>query len=188
MEKPINQAITSINNNKVKNNNKKILILIVVALVLLTAVWIWKSVEISQTKKQAETEKQAIRQQAQGNLIQAHKTHLILLAKPMIWALRTEMIQGNMGQVNLYLSDLVKEKNIERVVIADAKGKIIASTNKKDEGQPYSSVNAGNSLNGEQTIVQQAGENTLLVTSPIMGFNNRLGTLLIKYTVPKTAL
>ncbi|WP_158828514.1 hypothetical protein [Mucilaginibacter lacusdianchii] len=189
MEKQTNSTSnqSSTKNDRLTNSNKRaLLILTVVALVLLAGIWIWKSVEVSHAKKQAETEKQAIRQEAKGNLLQAHEAHLKLLAKPMVWALRTEMMQGNMGQVNLYLSDLVKEKNIQRVVIADTKGTIIASTNKKDEGQPFTSIAAGSIQNNDNATVQQAGDSVLMLTSPVMGFNNRLGTLLIKYNVPKT--
>jgi hypothetical protein len=168
------------------NNKRNILILVIVALVLLAIVWLWKTLEISHVKKQAETEKQTIKTQAQSNIMQAHEAHLMLLTKPMVWALRTEMMQGNLGQVNLYLSDMVKEKNIQRIVIADPKGRIIASTNKKDEGQPFANIGPGLNINANATTVVHAGDSVLTATSPIMGFNNRLGTLLIKYNVPKT--
>lgn len=161
------------------------LIIIVSALVLLASLWVWKSIEISQVEKRAEGQKQAIKITAKNQLMEAHEAHLKLLAKPMIWALRTEMMQGNMGQVNLYLSDLVKEKNIQRVLVANPKGTVIASTNKKDEGQSFISLGAGNIQNNDNTTIQQAGDSKLMVTSPIMGFNNRLGTLLIKYNIPK---
>jgi C4-dicarboxylate-specific signal transduction histidine kinase len=109
---------------------------VVVALVLIAGMWLWKTIEISRLSKQAETERKALKIEATSQIMQAHEAHLILLAKPLIWALRTEMLQGNLSQANLYLNDLVKEKGIQRIVIADPIGTIIASTNKKDEGQP----------------------------------------------------
>jgi hypothetical protein len=183
----VNQINTSV--PRVATRERKALLMMgVAAIVLLAGLWIWKSVEINQVRKKAEMEKQAIKVAAKNQLMQAHDLHLQLLAKPMIWALRTEMMQGNIGQVNLYLSDMVKEKNIQRVLIADTKGKVVASTNKKDEGQLFSSIESGTELNISTTMIKNTKDSVLTMTSPIMGFNNRLGTFLIRYSVPQKQL
>ncbi|GAB2976508.1 hypothetical protein GCM10027049_09220 [Mucilaginibacter puniceus] len=149
----------------------------------MATIWIWKAIEISNLKDKAQTEQLALKAEANQQLLQAHSQHLQLLAKPFVWALRTEMMQGNLNQVNLYMADMVKEQNIQRIIVADTKGTIIASTNKKDEGRPWAEVITDADVNIANTQVDTAA-NVLTMTSPIMGFNNRLGTLLIKYTVP----
>ncbi|WP_374163701.1 hypothetical protein [Arcticibacter sp. MXS-1] len=165
---------------------KKYLITIGVALILLISLWIWKSVEISGIRNASEKEKQNLKEQATSEIAEVHKQHLLLLAKPFVWAVRTELMQGNRNQVNLYLNDMVKEKNFQQIAIADNKGKIIASTNKKDEGQPFSSIASAGSLNNNDTNIETQSDSTLVMTSPVMGFNSRLGTLLIRYTIPQT--
>ncbi|MFD0793443.1 hypothetical protein ACFQZX_07420 [Mucilaginibacter litoreus] len=176
------QTLTANNGNK-----RPVLITIMIALVLIGALWVWKSIEIKNLKEKAATENQALKKAADEKIMQVHNDHLKLLAKPFVWALRTEMLQGNLNQVNLYMSDLVKERNIQRIVIANTKGTIVASTNKKDEGQPFSTVGKAVATATDETSVESEGH-VLTMTSPIMGFNNRLGTLLIRYAVPATAL
>jgi hypothetical protein len=165
------------------NDNRPVLITIIIALVLIAAIWIWKAIEISNLKEKGQTEQLALKKEANKQLLQAHSQHLELLAKPFIWALRTEMMQGNLNQVNLYMVDMVKEKNIQRIIVANAKGTIIASTNKKDEGRPWAEIITDADINIAKTQVDTIG-NVLTMTSPVMGFNNRLGTLWLRYTVP----
>lgn len=173
---------TDITKTQVTIQKRTLIIIAAIGLVLLAGIWIWKSVEINQLNKQAEKNQLDLRNEASVQLMHSHKEHLMLLAKPFVWALRTELLNKNLSQANLYLNDMVKEKGMLRIMIANPKGTIIASTNKKDEGQPFNSVGNEASLTADEVIVQQAKDSTLVMTSPIMGFNNRLGTLLIKYS------
>lgn len=165
------------------NARKRFLITIGSALILLIAVWIWKSMEVSSIKKAAEMQRQILEKKATRHIVHTHEEHLKLLAKAYVWAVRSEMMQGNVNQVNLFANDMVKEKNFQRIVIANDKGIIVSSTNKKDEGQAFSTIGNAAGLSSNNTTVQNEGDSILILTSPIMGFNNRLGTLLIKYAV-----
>jgi hypothetical protein len=144
--------------------------------------------EVRSTKETAEIERQTIKEKATRHIVQSHEEHLKLLAKAYVWAVRAEMMQGNINQVNLFASDMVKEKNFQRIVIANDKGIIVSSTNKKDEGQPFSAIADEAALSSNNTTVQNESDSILILTSPIMGFNNRLGTLLIKYAVKPARL
>lgn len=165
---------------------KTILILIGVALLLLLILWIWKAMEIKGMQKAFSKSKIELHEKASKKLVQNNEIHLKLLAKPMIWALRTEMMQGNLNQVNLYLNDLVKEKNFQSIAVANEEGNIISSTNKKEEEMPFTSISKEKYLTSNETSIENEGDSILIMTSPIMGFNNRLGTLYIKYGVDKT--
>jgi hypothetical protein len=171
-------------NSQVTIQKRTLIIFAAIGLLLLIGIWVWKSIEINQINKQAEKNQVDLKHEASAQLMQTHKSHLILLAKPFVWALRTELLNKNLNQANLYLNDMVKEKGMLRIIIADPKGKIIASTNKKDEGQPFTSIENHARLTADETIVEQGKDSTLVLTSPVMGFNNRLGTLLIKYSAP----
>ncbi len=172
--------------SKQSATKKKYLITIGVALILLLIIWTWKSIEISQVRKTAQKEKQSLTQQATAKIVATHKEHLILLAKPFVWAVRTELMAGNRNQVNLYLNDMVKERNFQLIAVADNKGTIISSTNKKDEGKAFSTIAGTASLSSNNTSIEDQNDSILVMTSPVMGFNTRLGTLLIKYTIPST--
>ncbi len=176
------------------NTNKKWYIIIAVIIILLIVVWIWKSseignlknqsaIEIENTKKQAAIDRQTMQETTKRQIVQSYEAHLKLLAKPYVWAVRAEMMRGNINQVNLFANDMVKEKNFQRIVIANDKGIIVSSTNKKDEGQPFATVGKEAGLSGNNTTVENLDDSILVMTTPIMGFNNRLGTLLIKYAI-----
>lgn len=178
------QSKTNID-NQITLQKRTLIIVGVIVLVLISAIWIWKSIEINKLNTRAEEAQLELKEKASAQLMQTHKTHLMLLAKPFVWALRTELLNKNLGQVNQYLNDMVKQKGMLRIMIANPKGTIIASTNKKDEGQPFTSAGNQASLTTDEISVESAKDSTLVMTSPIMGFNNRLGTLLIKYSPSK---
>ncbi len=184
---PYSELRTQENEKKVNstNSNKKFYILTGVAILLIAIFWIWKTFEINNIKKEAEKNRESLKEEATKQIVQSHEAHLKLLAKPYVWAVRSEMMQGNINQVNLFANDMVKEKNFQRIVVANDKGIIVSSTNKKDEGQPFSTVGTDAALSSNNTSVQNVSDSILVMTSPIMGFNNRLGTLLIKYAIQK---
>lgn len=165
---------------------KTLYITILVAIILLVALWAWKAIETNKIRKNAETEQNNLKTEAEGYIVQTHEQHLRLLAKPFVWAVRSQMLEGNMSQVNLYMNEMVKEKNFQRISLVDAQGKIISSTNKKDEGQAFATIGNDADLTNDQTNVQVLQDSVIHLTSPVMGFNNRLGTLVISYNIPKT--
>lgn len=165
---------------------KALKVVILVALVLLAALWAWKAIEVRSVRKEAEAEKARVQQTAVQMITGERAGHLELMAKPFVWAVRTEMLRGNMDQVNLYLQDMVKEKNFQRIQVADARGVVVASTDKKTEGQPL--AGGEGALVSDSTVVNKSGDSAWVISSPIMGFNNRLGTLVIEYANPKPEL
>lgn len=176
---------TQSKNEKVTPDNKKIFITIGIALLLLIGIWVWKSIEIKNIKSKAESDYQALKEQAIEAIVTSREEQLKLLAKTYVWAVRTEMMRGNINQVNLYALDMIKEKNMMLIAIADDNGMIVSSTNKKNEGNPLTSVGDSTALSYNDTMVKNTGDSILIVTSPIMSFNKRLGTLFIKYAIQR---
>lgn len=170
--------------NKPKDSAKKImLIIILAAVILIAAIWIWKNSQISNVREEAAREKQMIQNRAKTLIINSHKEHLKLLAKPYVWAVRSELMQGNINQVNLYANEMVKEKNFLSIIVANNKGIIISSTNKKNEGKEFTSAGKPEYLSADTTVVEKINDSLLIMSSPIMGFNNKLGTLMINYKI-----
>lgn len=191
-------VIRSTNHNDPDSNtysgtNKKLLLLTIgIAAVLLIGLWIWKAVEINNLKEEINNNKEnaalaqkSLKAQARQQFVQAQEEQLKLLAKPYVWAVRAELLRGNINQVNLFANDMIRQKNFQRVAIANNKGIIVSSTNKKDEGRPFSTIGQEGALSRDTTYVTNASDSILVMTSPVMGFNSRLGTLLITYTIPQ---
>lgn len=165
---------------------KALKVVVIVALVLIAGLWIWKAIEVSRVRKDAEEENERVRQTAVNMITETRAEHLKLLAKPFVWAVRSEMLRSNMEGVNLYLQDMVKEKNFQRIQVADTRGVVIASTDKKTEGKPLGE--GGGALTTDSTMVNNVGDSAWVISSPVMGFNNRLGTLVIDYANPRPKL
>lgn len=164
-------------------SKKKMLIIVGVAVLLLLVVWIWKEIELNKQANKALDERSMLQARAAAILADNNKEHLRLLAKPYVWAIRNEMLRGNINQLNVYANEMVKEKNFESVTVANDKGKIISSTNKKNEGNDFTAVGKPEYLASDTTIVENLNDSVLVMATPIMGFNNRLGTLEITYKV-----
>ncbi|MEO5889638.1 MAG: hypothetical protein ABIQ31_05260 [Ferruginibacter sp.] len=163
----------------------KIIVASGVIILLFAALWILKAIEIKKLEKENEKKETLLKQKANELLLMSDYRYLKLVAKPYVWAIRTEMMKANIEAVNLYANDMVKEKNFQTITVVDEKGTVISSTNKKQEGKPYAAVGNAAYLNNDSTIVTKIDENTLEISSPVMGFNKRIGTLIFNYTPPK---
>lgn len=174
-------------NNLVNENgrNKTLMIVIIIAVSLLVAMWIWKNMQVKNEREESKQAMKVVQERATATVIDSHKEHLRLLAKPYVWAIRNEMLSGNTNQVNVYANEMVKEKNFQSIVVANDKGIIISSTNKKNEGKLFSSIGNQEFITGNTTVVQNLNDSILVMSSPVMGFNNRLGTLMITYKIDK---
>lgn len=170
------------------STRNKILVAAGVIILLFAALWIWKAVEISNLKQENEKKETLLRQKAIELLSRSDSRYLKLLAKPYVWAIRTEMMKGNIEAVNLYANDMVKEKNFQTITVVDDKGMVISSTNKKLEGKSYASVGNAAFLSNDSTVVNKVDDNALEISSPVMGFNKRIGTLIFNYMPPKAEL
>ena len=170
------------------STKNKILVAAGVIILLFAALWIWKALEIKNLKKEHEKKETLLKQKANELLLQSDYKYLKLLAKPYGWAIRTEMMKGNIEAVNLYANDMVKEKSFQTITVVDDKGMVISSTNKKLEGKSYASVGNAAYLRNDSTVVNKVDDNTLEISSPVMGFNKKIGKLIFNYMPPKAEL
>ena len=76
-----------------------------------------------------------------------------------------------------------KKKNFQKVVVTNDKGVAILSTNKKEEGKEFILTGKVNYLLADTTVVENINDSLLIMNSPVMGFNNRPGTLIVAYSI-----
>ncbi len=186
-EKSLTNSDRNLNEENPLQGRKKnkVWIYLLIPVLLIAAVWIFKEIQISNIRKEASGVRQSLHKQATQHIVRTNEQQLRLLAKAFVWAIRSEMLQGNLSQVHLYLNEMVKEKDFKNVIVANDKGVIVSSTNKKFEGQPFSTVGNDSYLSANTTVINNTNDSLLVVSTPIMGFNNRLGTLMITYTIPQ---
>lgn len=169
--------------NDAKKRKRSILISILVVIIAVAALWIGKQIQINNLRNESAKTQERLKGEAKQAVIQSHEQHLRIFAKPFAWAVRTEMMSNNINQVNLYMNEMIKEKNISSIMVLNAAGKIISSTNKKWEGKDFSAVGNASYLQSDSIIVDNIKDSLLIMSSPVMGFNNRLGTLIVNYSL-----
>lgn len=147
---------------------------IIAGILLAGIVWLWKDIEGSVEQKRLI---KAANEQLQTNQDAA----LNLLAKPMVWSIRAEWMRGNKEQVELMLVDVIKGSDLLYLHFLDMSGKVIVSTDKRLEGLPLEDAAVNAVLGTDTTLVlpsDKKAETTVLV-APVMGYDSRLGTLVM---------
>lgn len=149
-------------------------------LLAVVIVFFWKDIE-------GNYEKKAVIKAASAQLLENNRQSLMVLSKPLAWSIRSEMMRGNMEQVDLLISDLVKERNFQFIHILGLDGNVVLSTNKKLEGMPVDIVSVNDALPNDSTVVINEADDVVVVVTPVMGYDSKLGTLVFgcKTVVPE---
>jgi hypothetical protein len=131
---------------------------------------------------QVKLQRNAVVKTANVQLLESNKTMLKVLSKSVVWSIRSEMLRGNMEQVNLLMSELVMDSHFQYINLVGQNGTILLSTNNKHKGQPIESEKVRSVLNADSTtIITEAKDTVITVVSPVMGYDKRLGTLVMGY-------
>lgn len=158
--------------------NNPVLLTALIGLIVAVAIYFWKDMA-------AKKQKAAIEKMANEQLVQSSEEMLKLIAKPLVWSIRAEMLRDNLEQVNIFTKDLVKEKNFQFIHLIDPDGKIIISTDKKLEGQSAIGLFDENLKQTDSVTVVNKENNMLTLTAPVMGYDKRLGLLILDYAPVK---
>lgn len=162
---------------------------VLVILAALGGVYIWKEIDLNRAERQIILQKEQFAAQ-KAELVkksaalyaQDKKDALSLFSVPLAWAVRREMISGNLDQIDQYFTELVKVKGFTRIVLAKADSVVALSSDRKFLGAKFDSVYPAEYLTAEQTQILESAPGQYLLVVPIMGLNKKLGTLVISYT------
>ena len=157
----------------IKHSTVSVLLLSVLAL---TVVYIWKE---SQNDKQKSVIIKAATLQIEKN----QQDLLKIIAKPLVWDIRSEMLRGNLEQVDLLISDLVKENNFRYIHLITPNGNVILSTNKSLEGKQIGDEIIAHLLLVESPSIVELADKVIVVAAPVMGIDRRLATMVIGYKI-----
>jgi hypothetical protein len=161
-------------------------IIILCLLVAIPAgIYLWKQGEISKLKKQHETEINQIKADAGKTISDNNKKSIEILTRTFTWAVRSEMLRNNLEQVNTYMTDLVKSADLNDISAIKPDGIVVLSTNKKFEGNAYPGFVTTELNNINEVVSRNNGNGNIMSICPIMGLDNRMGTIVITYK-PKT--
>ncbi len=167
-----------VNGSKVKVLNflKKNIVAVVLTIFLIL-VFIWFSAKIANNKKQFETERTQLISQYETELDSLKIKSLEFVSTVFSWSIRSEMLRNNMENLNQLLTVFVQESTASLVQIVDPETRmVILSSDKKYEGIEYDKEI--NFEINEPVVIKD--DQKISITTPIMGFNNRIGVLIVE--------
>lgn len=147
---------------------------IAISLIAIVIVYFWQDFTAGREQKRiinAATEK----------VEQNNTDMLMLFSRPMVWSIRAEMLRGNHENIDLLISDMVREKDFSNIFVANSAGEIIVSTNKRQEGQPAADHIPPGLLASDSTIIAPGDADKMFIMAPVLGYDRRIGSLVIEY-------
>jgi hypothetical protein len=148
-------------------------------------VFAWKVIAVnkveSDAQKQVAGERALITQQAREQADKQYKKEEERFAQVLSWAVRSEFIRNNIDQVGLYLNDIVKQLNAERIDLIGEKGELLVSTDKRMEDVKGSDLYPKEIINEHKIAIKTDANGKKLVIAPVSDFNKRIAVLVISY-------
>lgn len=148
--------------------------IIIVAIIALAVVYFVKDI-------QASIETKALIRKANAEMIESQKASLKLFSRPLAWSIRTELLRGGNDQVDLLINDVVKEKGLEFLHLLGNDGKVTFTTNRKLIGGELDLSTAAGYLGSDTTTVYMENDSLIVLVAPVMGYDSRLGSLVIGF-------
>lgn len=152
-------------------------------------VFAWKQIAVSKVEsdmnKKLESERAMIIQQAREHADKQYKQEEERFGQVLAWAVRSELIRNNIDQIGLYLNDIVKQIDAERIVLISESGELLVSTDKRLEDVEGSDLYAKDVVNVNKITIKSDVDGKKLLIAPIYDFNKRIAVLVISYNQAK---
>lgn len=166
-------------------SNRGLTVFLSFLIIVIIGLYAWKQIEKKGFNRRLEDQKVAIISNSRKIIDEKRKNLVLEVAKSLSWAVRSEAQRNNFEQVNLYLNDFIKNQDFELAMFVNADGIITVSTDKRIEQTPFRDHFADNYTSVNEIIIQATTDNKWIASAPVMGLNDRAGTLILIY-YPKT--
>lgn len=122
---------------------------------------------------------QAVLAESRFNTVQ--RQDLSLFAVPLAWSVRKELIKQNYEQIDEYFSQLIKRKGFGLIMLVDPSGLVKVSTDRKIQGSSFYRFYPDFRLDATGTVSYRVQEGESLYLVPVMGLNEKIGTIAFLY-------
>lgn len=178
------------------DTNRKIQLGLAAAMVVVAVgMYAWKVAAVGAVEeKLAQAEAQHVQARAQlieqaGQLNARHaEAALHQFSTPLAWAIRRELMAGNLDQVDQYFTGLVQTEGFQSAVLAQPDDKVVVASDRKQLAQAFSSIYPAQYLQVRATKIERAANGNLRAIVPILGLNQHLGTVVVEYMPPAYTL
>lgn len=168
---------------------------LLVFLAVLLLMFIWKQIAVNQAEsrlekgqaqlaQQLELERNDLMKKAREYADSQYKNEEERFGQVLAWAVRGELLRNNLDQIDQYLTELVKTKDTERVVLISEEGKLLVSTDKRLEDEAAAKIYPKEVLNQRKVTMTSDSKGRKMLVVPVMGLNSRLATVVITYNPP----
>ncbi len=171
-----------------KQSGKKNVYVIGILVVLVFIMYIWKINAVKNVQERMEAKQIQIIEKSQQVMTEKTRYFLRLTTTTFVWAIRKEMLRENYEQINEYLNQFVKEPQIKQILVVKSDGTVAVATDKKLEGVAFSSLYPVELLEKDEIEIMDDQNGNILILSPIMGLNKKLGMLFMVYEPEKITI
>lgn len=156
---------------------------------IIVIIFAWKLIAVSKVEsdmaKKLENERVVIIQQAREYADQQYIKEEERFGQVLSWAVRGELIRNNIEQIDQYLSEIVKMKDTERVVLIGDDGQLLVSTDKRLEEAKGVEIFPKEILNLQKITIKSDVDGKKILVVPVMGLNKKIATVIVSYKLPK---
>ena len=157
----------------------------VVLVGIIVVLFAWKAIAVSKVEsdmaKKLESERVLITHQAREYADQQYIKEEERFGQVLSWAVRGELIRNNVDQIDQYLSEIVKMKDTERVVLIGDDGQLLVSTDKRLEETKGVELFPKEILNLQKITVKSDVDGKKILVVPVMGLNKKIATVVVSY-------
>lgn len=156
---------------------------------IIVIIFAWKLIAVSKVEsdmaKKLENERVVIIQQAREYADQQYIKEEERFGQVLSWAVRGELIRNNIEQIDQYLSEIVKMKDTERVVLIGDDGQLLVSTDKRLEEAKGVEIFPKEILNLQKITIKSDVDGKKILVVPVMGLNKKIATVIVSYKLLK---
>lgn len=188
MEKPPYEEAVPLQPTGMSTDRKIQLGLAAVLVAVAVGMYAWEVSAVGAVEERMNQARSELLQQARQLDAQRSQEALGRFSTPLAWAVRREVMAANLDQVDQYVTDLVQLPGFKSAVLAQPDGKIVVASDRSKLAAPFSSLYPEQYLQAAEIRIEPAAGDQLRAVIPIMGLNQRLGTLVLDYAPPAFGL
>jgi len=158
-----------------------------VGLGIIVVIFAWKVIAVGKVEadmaKQLARESASMELQAREYADSQYNKEEERFGQVLSWAVRSELIRDNLDTIDQYLGEIVKMRDTEKVVLIGEDGQLLVSTDKRLEDSDGGDIYPDEILNLRNITIKSDVDGKKLLVVPIMGLNNRIGTVIVSYNL-----
>jgi hypothetical protein len=105
---------------------------------------------------------------------------LELFSVPLAWSMRTEAIQEDYDQIEEYMLELIRQPAVRGVAFVDDDGTVKLATDRKMQNESAQRL-FGDLTAADETVLRTVDDELRLMV-PVLGYNIRLGSLVVVFS------